>query len=594
MSVAIGDYGLPWSTGAAEESVQDLAAVSDVLIVNSEGGIERMLGGSRTPLLCVHHGDETDLNWTRIALALSKISSTAAVATVNPQVALDVAKLGKPTFYMPNVPNRQRLRSSPGDREVVRKALGLPADEKVVLWLGRLSPEKNPRSPVDLAQNLPAGWSVVMAGGRQGEFDRLMPKTGKPKNLHWAGFVPIVGPLLAAADIFLSSAKQEGSGIAMLEAMHCGLPVFASARGIPLFEFGTAIIADTADPPRLAELMLEHWENPRVMRATADYAKHVVRDLYGDELFRARWRKLIADVAQGRVEFQEEPTLRRYPGGRSEIARYGTTVVNNGIMVDKAHGSCDVVLPYAAGDRHLVRRAVESILAQENVSVVVHVVADNCELAELPADDRLRLYTAKGIGPYAIANALNRYYETQNLAIQDADDLSDPDRLTLQLAALNQGWEMVSGGMRQVVEPGSVASLAKLEREPVILCGTRWPNVPHGLTCNGVRTMRLTAFRVLRGFANWLSGSDTDMDVRAARLGILTLRPENVVGTRTLRDLSLSSGDEAEARRVIVEEQIAERSRQAELYGDLLTQTERVRPVRQQTRVQLADLASLP
>lgn len=72
---------------------------------------------------------------------------------------------------------------------------------------------------------------VVGAGPREDALRTLAADLGLPDRVVLTGGRADVARLLAAFDIFASSSRQEASPLAVIEAMHAGLPVVATACG---------------------------------------------------------------------------------------------------------------------------------------------------------------------------------------------------------------------------------------------------------------------------------------------------------------------------------------------------------------------------
>ena len=95
-----------------------------------------------------------------------------------------------------------------------------------VLWLARVTGVKDPHKVITIAQSLPE-IDFYMAGG--GNLLQEI-KANAPKNLKVLGWQDAKN-VLPIADIFLSTSKNEGIPIAMVEAQLAGIPIVASDVG---------------------------------------------------------------------------------------------------------------------------------------------------------------------------------------------------------------------------------------------------------------------------------------------------------------------------------------------------------------------------
>jgi glycosyltransferase involved in cell wall biosynthesis len=115
-------------------------------------------------------------------------------------------------------------------RAAARAAMNIGADEFVVAWTGRLSPEKNVELLIDaVAQADPRPDRVLLIG--DGPL-RLALESRIARNrlediVQLPGAQSDVHPILHAADAFVFPSRGESFGGALAEAMACGLPCIA-------------------------------------------------------------------------------------------------------------------------------------------------------------------------------------------------------------------------------------------------------------------------------------------------------------------------------------------------------------------------------
>ena len=119
-------------------------------------------------------------------------------------------------------------------RESARRALGIDPDAAVLLFLSRLHPRKNPDVLIDAWVKggfARSGSVLVMAGTAEDESYRSALEARIPAE--WRGQVRWLGHVegddkrraFAAADLFCLPSKFENFGIAIAEALACGVPV---------------------------------------------------------------------------------------------------------------------------------------------------------------------------------------------------------------------------------------------------------------------------------------------------------------------------------------------------------------------------------
>jgi D-inositol-3-phosphate glycosyltransferase len=128
---------------------------------------------------------------------------------------------------------------SPGDRTAARAALGLPAGERIVAFVGRIQPLKAPDVLLRAAALLP-DVRVLVAGGPSGS-GLAAPDTlaRLADDLGIADRVIFLPPqsrdqlvnVYRAADLVAVPSYSESFGLVAVEAQACGTPVVAAAVG---------------------------------------------------------------------------------------------------------------------------------------------------------------------------------------------------------------------------------------------------------------------------------------------------------------------------------------------------------------------------
>ncbi|MHC4714324.1 MAG: glycosyltransferase, partial [Planctomycetota bacterium] len=148
-----------------------------------------------------------------------------------------------------------------GDEAAVRKKLGLPANAFVVVNIGRHTAQKDLGTVLtawrDFAPRQPPSLLVLVGDGDQrGELESFVADNNLAETVRFEGWRPNVPEYLAAADVFASSSRYEGTHIALGEAMAAGLPVIATPVGGARDFVGdgeNGFIVDIGDSGALAE-----------------------------------------------------------------------------------------------------------------------------------------------------------------------------------------------------------------------------------------------------------------------------------------------------------------------------------------------------
>jgi glycosyltransferase involved in cell wall biosynthesis len=130
-------------------------------------------------------------------------------------------------------------RGSELDRARCRELFGLPVDAFVVVYLGRVIPEKGVDVLVDAWRRLglPADRARLLVVGTQDDGERYAPgflgrlQAGAPAGCEWFPMRRDIVPALHAADVLALPSTSESFGRVIVEAMATGRPAVASAVG---------------------------------------------------------------------------------------------------------------------------------------------------------------------------------------------------------------------------------------------------------------------------------------------------------------------------------------------------------------------------
>ncbi len=164
----------------------------------------------------------------------------------------------------------------PMTRAAARARLGLPADGRIVGWVGRMSAEKGPDLAIDALAGLERDVSLCMIGdgpGRALAEGRAM-ELGVMPMVRLAGSISGVWEVLPAFDVLLLSSRTEGTPMILLEAMHAEVPIVASSvGGVPaLLDEETARLAP-ASGPALGDALRAALADPDESRRRAAAAR---------------------------------------------------------------------------------------------------------------------------------------------------------------------------------------------------------------------------------------------------------------------------------------------------------------------------------
>ena len=214
--------------------------------------------------------------------------------------------LRKEVLPISNGIDRSRFRPS-SNRAQLRRENGLPADKKILLYVGRLDKEKN----IDLVL---LGFSRVVhtidlhlviagIGAEERRLKRLMLALGLKEHVTFKGFVPddTLPGLYATADCFIIAGTAELQSIVTMEAMASGLPVIG-ARAIALPELVqpgiNGCLFDPGDEAGVADCIATVFSNDSLRKEFSNGSLMII-ERHDIEQTVIRFETIYRDLATG-------------------------------------------------------------------------------------------------------------------------------------------------------------------------------------------------------------------------------------------------------------------------------------------------------
>ena len=197
-------------------------------------------------------------------------------------------KTGIPQSKCKFLPNGVACDYAADDREFLRRHMGWFASDRVILSVGRLSPEKGHedllRAFAEVVRLMPRARLVLVGDGPQkGALLDLRKQLGLDGEVVFAGLQDDVNRWLMGADIYVQPSRREGLPLAVLEAMALGLPVIATRVGDmeQVIESGQeGYLVPPEDPQAMAEKLLDVLQHPDLQGPVAAAAKRVVQERF--------------------------------------------------------------------------------------------------------------------------------------------------------------------------------------------------------------------------------------------------------------------------------------------------------------------------
>ena len=172
-----------------------------------------------------------------------------------------------------------------------RRDLGLSDSAKLAVNVAALVPHKDHatllRSAAHLRERFPdLHWAIAGEGPLRGELESLRERLRLGECVHLLGHVSNPLNLLAEADVFVMSSREEGLGTSVLDAMACGIPVASTtAGGLPeMLEDGAGILVPPEQPEALAAAVATLLDDPEIRRKVCDRARVIVQGFSAERM----------------------------------------------------------------------------------------------------------------------------------------------------------------------------------------------------------------------------------------------------------------------------------------------------------------------
>jgi glycosyltransferase involved in cell wall biosynthesis len=177
------------------------------------------------------------------------------------------------------------IAPNPVDTETFRPASDKKFGEKNLVYMGRLSYEKNIGEVIKtaalVAKEMPDTKLFIIGDGPEKEnLQKLAKKLGLQKNVIFTGFIfgDKLVKTLQAGDIFVSASKSENMPLAVLEAMAVGLPIVCvSSLGMQeiVRDGENGFLLPPDNPPEMAEKILELLQDEKTLESFSEKSRQM-------------------------------------------------------------------------------------------------------------------------------------------------------------------------------------------------------------------------------------------------------------------------------------------------------------------------------
>ncbi len=233
-----------------------------------------------------------------------------------------LVRLGVPASRVAVIPNGvdvQKYAPGPSD---FKAEIGA---ERVFLYQGRISPEKNVESLLKAWKHCRMGprSKLVIVGNHGNLASSLMPFYGAEHGILWMGFIADEQrriEILRGSDVFVLPSLVEGLSLSLLEAMACGVACVATdagADGEVLEQSAGVILKTQSVSTQLKVLLPQLRDHPEWVQLLGQNARRRVEERYTLSDNITRLEALYAEICDGREEvaYQSRSMVSRVFGG---------------------------------------------------------------------------------------------------------------------------------------------------------------------------------------------------------------------------------------------------------------------------------------
>ncbi|MDH4065317.1 MAG: glycosyltransferase family 4 protein [Acidobacteriota bacterium] len=219
--------------------------------------------------------------------------SSSALIAVSPKVREELLELGigRPDDFhvVPLGLDLAKFRDFTLSRPAARAQLGLPDNAFVTSIVARLVPIKAHEVFLEAARRLlavrpDAVFLIVGDGERREELEAMAASLGLGESVRFLGWRADLQILYRASDAVALTSRNEGSPVALIEAMAAGCPVVSTrVGGVPdvVTDQESGLLAEMDDPAALAEALGRVASNRALGLALGETGRERVLARYG-------------------------------------------------------------------------------------------------------------------------------------------------------------------------------------------------------------------------------------------------------------------------------------------------------------------------
>lgn len=258
-------------------------------IIHTHDNAANLYGICAAKLAGVKHVINTEHGFMFIGEGRKKIINrilplyNKTIACVSEAIRNNLIEGGLPAQKLTVIPNGVdiSLYQNLIDENAVRVALGFTLQHFVIVSVGRISEEKNQKMLLDAAKLflplIPNAQVIIVGDGPfRSELEVYAQALGIGQVVRFLGTRNDVSAILKSSDCFVNPSNFESFGLAILEAMLCGVPVIATnvgGVGTLVKNQETGVLINIGDVQGLAENIIQVYKKPDYFQKIVAQAK---------------------------------------------------------------------------------------------------------------------------------------------------------------------------------------------------------------------------------------------------------------------------------------------------------------------------------